>query len=49
MKPGTFRYLVDSKSMIAVVLLLLLVFLPNSPLRLLLGLARPVTEALIGA
>ncbi len=29
--------------------LLLLVFLPNSPLRFLLGLARPLTEALTGA
>ena len=29
--------------------LLLLVFLPNSPLGLLLGMARPITEALIGA
>jgi Zn-dependent protease len=32
-----------------IIVLLLLVFLPNSPLRLLLGLARPLTEALIGA
>ena len=29
--------------------LLLLVFLPNSPLGLLLGMARPITEAVIGA
>jgi Zn-dependent protease len=32
-----------------VIVLLLLVLLPNSPLRALLGLARPITEALIGA
>jgi len=32
-----------------IVLLLLLVFLPGSPLRFFLGLARPLTEALIGA
>jgi Zn-dependent protease len=31
------------------IVLLLLVFLPNSPLRLLLGMARPITEFLIGA
>ena len=32
-----------------IIVLLLLVFLPNSPLRLLLGLARPLTQALTGA
>lgn len=32
-----------------ILLLLLLVFLPGSPLRFFLGLARPLTEALIGA
>src|ERR671914_2043159 len=32
-----------------IIVLLLLVFLPNSPLRLLLGLANPLTRALTGA
>ena len=32
-----------------VIVLLLLVFIPNSPLRLLLGMASPLTQALTGA
>ena len=41
--------LVQRYSAYGIIVLLLLVFLPNSPLRLLLGLAQPLTEVLIGA
>jgi Zn-dependent protease len=40
---------VQRYSSYGIIVLLLLVFLPNSPLGLLLGMARPLTEALIGA
>jgi Zn-dependent protease len=42
-------YTVQRYAPYGILLLLLLVFIPNSPLRLLLGLAGPLTQALTGA
>lgn len=47
--PPRTAYTVQRYAQWGFVVLLLLVFLPNSPLRALLGLGRPITELLIGA